>query len=163
MKFQWWNMFSNCSIFLCSVQNWDKKLQVIFLRSLSYIFNDKWSTWDKFGSYQTQSFQQIKVLIEFVIISDILLLTSSCNYFCNIFPSSKGYGLESQQIFQNYSLMSYFVSGPQRINVIFLCKLSWRMPFLFLSRQDCMCISPDLSCKGQEGKSKLALDPYCKV
>lgn len=91
-EIQWWNMFFNCSIFLRSVQNWDKKLQVLFLRSLSHIFNDKWSTWDKFGSYETQSFQQIKVLIEFVIISDILLLTCSYNYFFNIFLVPKAMG-----------------------------------------------------------------------
>lgn len=104
-----------------------------------------------------------KILIEFAIISDILLLTSSYNYFLNIFPNSKGCGVEAQQIFQNYFLVSYFVSGQQRMNIIFLWKLSWRMPLLFLSHQDCMCVSRVLSCKGQEGKSKLASDPYLKV
>lgn len=85
MNFQWWNMFFNCSIFPCSVQNWDKKLHGIFLRSLSHIFNDKWSTWEKIHSYGTQSFQKIKVPLEFVIISYVLLLTFSYNYFVKTF------------------------------------------------------------------------------
>lgn len=76
---------------------------------------------EKYFSYETQSFQKIKVLTEFVIISDALLLTSSYNYVFNKFPSPKGYEFKAQQIFRNYALMSYFVSGPKRINIIFLC------------------------------------------
>lgn len=151
MNIQWWNMFFNCSIFLHSAENWDKKLQVIFsgLFHTSSMTNDQHETNLMVMTLKAFRKKKKKVLTEFLIISDILLLTLSYNYFFNIFPCSKSYGLEVQEIFQNYSLMSYLVSGPHRINVIFLRKLSWRMPLLFLSHQNCMCISQALSCKGQ--------------
>lgn len=122
MNIQQWNMFFNHSIFLHSAENWDKKLQVIF-SGFFHTFsmtNDQHET--NLMVMTRKAFRKKKkkkVLTEYLIISDILLLTLSYNYFFNIFPCSKSYGLEVQEIFQNYSLMSYLVSGPQRINVIF--------------------------------------------